>query len=344
LKPAVDARPALFLPSWRRAAALIVFALATIARVRYLGLPLDPMLLIGWFWLGTIAWNIDRSWRDHLRFARDWAPIVVLLYAYGFSRGAADALSAPHITAMIDADHALFGALPTLWLQHRFYARHEVRWYDVIASIVYFSHFIVCMSVAVVLWLRRRALWAAFMRRWVALNIAGLITYFLFPAAPPWWASVHHYLADPVARISARGWSAIGLTVAGNLLGRGQQLVNPVAAMPSLHAGFTLLVVVFFFPMVARRYWPLLLAYPLTMALTLVYTGEHYAIDAIVGFAYVGAVCALVALAERWWRRRRLTAEAEALLVAEDARAEAMDTRLAARAVPPPAAAGEAVH
>jgi hypothetical protein len=339
LKPIVTRETPLSLPSWRRTAALVVFAVAALARVYYFGLPLDPMVMIGWFWLATIAWNIERSWRDHLRFARDWAPIVVLLYLYAFSRGAADAFSAPHITAMIRADETLFGTLPTLWLQHRFYDRHQVHWYDVIASIVYFSHFIVCMTVAVVLWLRRRPLWAAFMRRWVALNIAGLATYFLFPAAPPWWAAVHHYIETPVARISSRGWDAIGLTVAGNLLNRGQQMVNPVAAMPSLHAGFTLLVVAFFFPRIARRYWPLLLAYPLAMSLTLVYAGEHYAIDAIVGFAYVGVVFAAVGCAERWWQRRQLTAEAEAVLAAE---AEAV---LAAEAASPPiAAAGEAVH
>ena len=38
-------------------------------------------------------------------------------------------------------------------------------WYDVIASWVYFSHFVAALGVAVVLWLRRRSLWAAFMRR-----------------------------------------------------------------------------------------------------------------------------------------------------------------------------------
>ena len=37
-----------------------------------------------------------------------------------------------------------------------------------------------------------------------------------------------------------------------------------------------------------RRWWPLLLCYPLAMTFTLVYAGEHYVIDVLVGWVYVG--------------------------------------------------------
>lgn len=61
-------------------------------------------------------------------------------------------------------------------------------------------------------------------------------------SAPPWWASVHEF-APPIARISTRGWHALGLHGAGNLVTQGQALANPVAAMPSLHAAFALFAV-----------------------------------------------------------------------------------------------------
>ena len=75
--------------------------------------------------------------------------------------------------------------------------------------------------------------------------------------------------------------------------------------MPSLHTAFAFMAVVFFLPMVRRRWWPLLLAYPLSMTFTLVYTAEHWVIDVLVGWAYVGLVFILVGLGERWWRSRR---------------------------------------
>jgi membrane-associated phospholipid phosphatase len=104
-----------------------------------------------------------------------------------------------------------------------------------------------------------------------------------------------------VSRISGRAWNAIGLHGAGNLLNAGQLAANPVAAMPSLHTAFALFVVVFFLPRVRRRWWPPMLAYPLAMTFTLVYTGEHYVIDVLVGWVYVGLTFAVVAMFEAWW-------------------------------------------
>ena len=72
---------------------------------------------------------------------------------------------------MIHADRDMFGWLtggevPTMWLQHHLYDPHHMRWYDVLASLIYFSHFVVALIVAAVLWLRNRHRWASFVRRW----------------------------------------------------------------------------------------------------------------------------------------------------------------------------------
>ena len=71
------------------------------------------------------------------------------------------------------------------------------------------------------------------MRRYLALNYAALVVYFLYPMAPPWLASRDGYLGE-VHRITSRGWSDIGLDRANMVL---QGMGNQVAAMPSLHAG-----------------------------------------------------------------------------------------------------------
>jgi hypothetical protein len=289
----------------RRAVALVLWTAGFVAWWVFLGLPsTDPLLAFVWLWLATIAWRVDRPWREHLRFGRDWVPIVVLLIGYNLVRGLADTGAQPHAVELIEADRAMFGGVvPTVWLQQHFYHPDTIHWWDVLASWVYFSHFVTALGVAVVLWLRERARWAAFMRRWFALCVFGLVTYFLYPAAPPWWAAKFGLLPD-VSRISTRGWRAIGLHGAGNLLNAGQVAANPVAAMPSLHTAFALLVVVFFFGRVRKRWWPLLLTYPAAMTLTLVYTGEHYVIDVVVGWLYVGFAFGAAALFERWWGAR----------------------------------------
>jgi len=61
---------------------------------------------------------------------------------------------------------------------------------------------------------------------------------------------------------------------------------NPVAAMPSLHAAYPILILIF-----AARIWKLkgalpALVYAIAMWLSLIYLGEHYAIDIFAGFIY----------------------------------------------------------
>ena len=282
----------------------VVFAVGTY----FIGVPTsDPLIAFGWLWLATIAWRSYLPWKQHLLFLRDWLPIAMLLVLYNISRGYADDLFRPHVTELIHADEAMFGGhLPTVWLQQHLYHPGAVQWWEVAVSLVYVSHFLAVPTVAVVLWVRSRVQWGRFMRRWFTLSLAGLITYFLYPAAPPWWAWEEGYLTEPVARISTNGWNAIGLHSAGNTLNALQvEASNPVAAMPSLHTAYAMMAVAFFLPLVARRWWPVLLAYPLAMTFTLVYSGEHYVIDVLVGWAYVAAVFAVVGVAERrWWPRR----------------------------------------
>jgi hypothetical protein len=288
------------------------------------GLPTDPLYAFIWIWTATIAWRLERPWRTHFGFVRDWSPVVLLLVAYNLSRGFADNGARPHALELIAADRAMFGGItggdvPTIWLQRHLYHPDVIHWWDVLASWVYFSHFVTALAVAVVFWLRDRARWAAFLRRFITLCAIGLATYFLYPAAPPWWASKYGLL-EPVARISTRGWREVGLHGAGNMLNAGQIASNQVAAMPSLHAAWALFVVLFFFPSVRRRWWPLLLTYPLAMTFTLVYSGEHYVIDMMAGWLAVGLTYLVVGMAERWWAAVRSTRAARIRLSAGAAR------------------------
>jgi hypothetical protein len=293
----------------RRLLGMSIWAVAFAVFWITVGLPTDPLYAFVWIWAATIAWRSERPWRTHLGFARDWSPVVVLLVAYNLSRGFADNGAQPHALELVAADRGIFGGLtgdvvPTVWLQRHLYNPDAIHWWDVLISWVYFSHFVTAFTVAVVLWLRNRARWAAYLRRFILLCAIGLATYFAYPAAPPWWAAKYG-LIQPVDRISTRGWREIGLHGAGNMLNAGQVASNQVAAMPSLHAAWSLFVVLFFFPVIRRRWWPLLLAYPLAMTFTLVYSGEHYVIDMMAGWLAVGVTYLLMGMAERWWAAMR---------------------------------------
>ena len=161
--------------------------------------------------------------------------------------------------------------------------------------------------------LRNRDRFVAFVKRLMTLATAGLLTYIVFPATPPWLAAQQGALGH-VSRSSSAGMHLIGLHVS-HTFERGQALVNPVAAVPSLHAAFAALVAIFLWPS-ARRGWRIVLAlYPLAMGVALVATGEHYVTDVLAGWIYaVGVIYAW-----RWLDRRKRAAVSEPQPVASAA-------------------------
>ncbi|HEU4490466.1 MAG TPA: phosphatase PAP2 family protein [Jiangellales bacterium] len=276
------------------------------------GVPVDRLGQAAWIVGGIVAAMAGRPPAEHRRVLLDWAPFLAALVVYDHTRGIADTLGMPvHVVEPIEADLVLFGGvLPTTWLQERVAGPASttagVPWWDAVASLVYASHFVVPWLLAAVLYVRLRPAWSTYARRVVAVSYLGLVTYVLYPAAPPWMAAREGYLDGPVDRLVTQGWSVIGLDSAGVLLTQAQADVNRVAAVPSLHAAFALLVAIALWPLVRRPVLrALVAAYPVAMGLTLVYGGEHYVVDVLLGWAYVGVVAAGMGALERRWSDRR---------------------------------------
>ncbi|MEK6278284.1 MAG: phosphatase PAP2 family protein [Actinomycetota bacterium] len=284
-----------------RRVALAAYALAFVVACLTWGVPFARELVIAWTCGALACASIGRGTREIVRLVADWAPLFAILVVYDLSRGAADSLGAQvHTTEMIDADRWLFaGQVPTEWLQGHLLDAGQVHWWDVGFALVYSSHFIVPFAVAGILWARNRDWFLGYAKRLVTLSFAGLATYIAFPAVPPWMAAENGSL-EGVSRSTAQGWQLIDLHAA-QTIEKGQTTVNQVAAMPSLHAAFAALVAIYLWPRVHRAWRPLLVAYTLAMGLTLVATGEHYAIDVLLGWAYAGTVMA----GWTWWERRR---------------------------------------
>jgi membrane-associated phospholipid phosphatase len=178
-----------------------------------------------------------------------------------------------------------------------------LHWYDAAAALVYATHFVAIPILTAVVWFRLRERFAAWVAAVVVFSLLGVGGYVAYPAAPPWLASDEGVIGT-VHRVSGLGWDYLHLTVVAHLLGAGQQGSNPVAAMPSLHAGSALLVALFLWPVVRPLWRAALLGYAAAMAVALVYTGEHYVVDVVAGWATaVAAVAAVPTFAAV--RRRR---------------------------------------
>jgi membrane-associated phospholipid phosphatase len=288
--------------SWAvlRPYALALYFVALILWSAHYGIPVQRELVILWTCGALACASIGRPPREVAQLVVDWLPIVAVLWAYDLTRGAADSLGiAVHYETMIDFDRLVFGEVPTVWLQERLYEPGAVRWWDVAFTLVYTSYFIAPFALAGFLWARDRLAFKRFTWRLVTLALAGLATYIVFPAAPPWMAGEMGLIGE-VHRTTGRGWEALGIGTA-SLFSKGQAASNPVAAVPSLHSAFVMLVALFLWARVRPRLRPLLLLYPLAMGLALMATGEHYLFDVLLGWLYAAAVMAGWA---RWERRR----------------------------------------
>lgn len=332
--PTERRRPSTNLTNVRRAA-IAAWALALLYWFHRVGITFDRNTLLLYVCTGLLAASIGR--RSALTVLRDWLPFAAVLLVYDLSRGAADALGRPtewHL--QLDFDRHLFGGVePTVWLQSHLKEPFPP-WWEVGVSLVYVSYFLAPWAVAGVLWLRDRQAWQKFALRFVTISFIGLAGFIAFPAAPPWAASQctaadvvggpsdppcidakvgtlttggmlgkvhpdHGGAAAYAERIGTRGWNKLGIPQAKALVDEGQAGSNQVAAVPSLHAAISALMSVFFWPRVRRRWRPLLAAYALAMAFSLVYAAEHYVFDILLGWL----VTAVVTLGFSRWERRR---------------------------------------
>ncbi len=287
-----------------RVAAMATYAVALVAWSLALGLPNDTVQIFGWLWLATIAWNVHAPWRYHLNFLRDWSLPMIGLIVYFFTRGLTDEIGLPvSFQFPIDVDRWMGGGVtPTERLQDAWCGdpclrASPPRWYDVALTTVYSSHFATGLTIAAVLWLRNRAEWVLWMRRYVAINMTSLVVFLVYPMAPPWLAAKEGYLPEGVVRITSRGWADLGLGRFDLVL---QGVGNPVAAMPSLHTATAVLVALYGIARLRTPWRWLLIAYPTLMGVALVYFAEHYVIDLIAG--------GLLAVAVHWgslrWEQR----------------------------------------
>ncbi len=230
---------------------------------------------------------------------RRFVPFLGMLIVYDSFRSIADELNKNvHYTEMINFDRFIsFGNLPTSWLQSMWYHGH-VAWYDFYFYSLYMMHFLVPVAMALLLWKFRPKLYWPFVWALVGMSFAAFITFVIFPASPPWMAKELGYIAEPLHRISSDVWEAMGISDFSEVYTK--LAPNAVAAVPSLHSAYPLLATLFVWKAFGFRKTWWLMVYPLSVWVGVVYLGEHYVFDVVVGALYA-IVAYVVALKVSSW-------------------------------------------
>jgi hypothetical protein len=95
-------------------------------------------------------------------------------------------------------------------------------------------------------------------------------------------------------------WAHLGLPGIAAVFGEQSDYAFPVGALPSLHAAWPFMIMLFFWSR-AARWRVVLVGYTLAMAFTLVYTSDHFVFDILLGWLYATVV---YLIARAIWRRR----------------------------------------
>jgi hypothetical protein len=222
-------------------------------------------------------------------FVWDWLPFLFVAVMFEDLTGVgAKVAGSVHVLAPIVLEKSLFGGVIwTWWLQEHIGVGEFGRGLGVVLAGEYLFHFAAPLVAALWLWVWHRDHFGTFVGAYVMVMAAGFLVYLLYPEMPPWLAAQHGHL-PPVHRIvveTLQGLGSFGTLYAG-------ADPEPNAAMPSLHVSVPMVIACAVVAVrgVRRPSSWLWMLYPATISFGVIYLGEHYVADVVVGIA-LGVAC-----------------------------------------------------
>lgn len=218
-------------------------------------------------------------------FILDWGPFLSLFFGYEFLRGLVPIITTKvNILPMLHFDQWLFGANPSAILQSKLYSPVNLHWYDYLLVTLYICHFITPMLVGFILWIKDRASFKKYAIAFLILSYAAFFTFIIFPAMPPWMASDQGFI-PPLKQVTGVVMSHFLATTVQVPTIYAVMRANPVAAVPSLHAAFPTLIFLFIWKK-SKKLGLLFAPYVLGVWFAVIYLGEHYFFDVLIGAIY----------------------------------------------------------
>ncbi len=240
--------------------------------------PLSKVLLGLWIVLAAALFGRLRL------LLKDWSVFVAFLYFADSLRETIYVLTCKlhlpvHALYILKLEKALFGEVPSVALQAallRTGPAGHFSWLEKTLTVIYGSHFVAFVFVGLFIWVYRPGALAKYKASFYLLIPLGFFFYAVVPTAPPWMASGQFGVLAPLVRFNRVLFDSTIPTLTSGFD------LNPVSAMPSLHAGFPILCCLLLWGLYRSKALPFIL-YTLAVLFTIVYTGDHYVVDILAG-------------------------------------------------------------
>ena len=222
------------------------------------------------------------------RFLLDWFPLLLFWIGYDAMRDFADqimprvAVTLPYAVEMKLFGWMAGGQIPAIYFLKLLAISPWRPLVDGVAEGFYWSHFVVIPAYMLCLWWTPPTppLFRRFVYGITLLHVLTLATYFIYPAAPPWY--VYYFSFQPPPRELLTNSAFLPTP----LLFKSLWAANPnyFAAIPSLHGAYPVFLLLML-GLHHRRRW-LVVGYGLGVWLATIVLGDHYIIDLILGALY----------------------------------------------------------
>jgi hypothetical protein len=229
-------------------------------------------------------------------------PLALVAFLYDTMRFVKNVGLTPervHLCDLREAEMALFGVAvgdgPMGTLHDLIQTRPSLG-LDALCAIPYGTYIYAVIGAAVYLYRRDFLRMQRYAWTFLLLNIAGFITYHVYPAAPPWYFHAHGCVVDLAAHASAgpnlaRVDALMGVSYFHGFYGRSNDIFG---AVPSLHVAYPTLLAIETWPYLGLAQRVVAVAYAALMCVAAVYLDHHWVIDVLVGLAYTAALLTLV--------------------------------------------------
>jgi membrane-associated phospholipid phosphatase len=173
---------------------------------------------------------------------------------------------------------------------------------DLLFAVPYGTFLFLAIGFAIVLYVRDYERMRLFAWGFLVVNLAGFVTYHLYPAAPPWYFHAHGCTVDMAAHASegpnlARVDQILGFHYFRDFYGRSSDVFG---AVPSLHVSYPMLVILFGWPTLRWAGRTFALVFLVSMCMAAIYLDHHWIIDVVLGVAYtIAAYAVVLAVAKR---------------------------------------------
>ncbi len=222
---------------------------------------------------------------------RTWLFYVVALYFFAQLRDAADETTIAASTGyVLDWEKWLFGGTtPSAWLQAQVGGGEgDPGPAAFFSTLMHWSWFFLPHAVVVGTYFLARPMFFRVAAIMLGIFFSAVALYYLVPTVPPWLAERQGDTTGIRRIMEDVGPTLFGQAVWDELFTLASE-PNPRAAMPSLHFAAACQIGLIGWLLHSRKLMGLAVVYSAALAFALMYLGEHYFVDILVGGLLAGA-------------------------------------------------------